>query len=145
MPHSTFDLFGVSVFETVGATLYNACTDKMDMISIGRILNVRPRYAFDMFGVFMLEIDDDDFVTDVSHDIISVKGASDSMDPPLSFDTMSEFVTHNDGMSVEYHNDMSIFKYSPMSLHFLVIASSTPTTQVHDMEDVESPDDPLRG
>ena len=34
-----------------------------------------------------------------------------------------------------------------MSLHFLVIASSTPTpiAQVHDIEDMESLDDPLRG
>ena len=28
----------------------------------------------------MLEMDDDDFVTNVSHDVIYVEGASDSMD-----------------------------------------------------------------
>ena len=62
-----------------------------------RILDIaphRPHSAFDMFGVFMLEMDDDDFVTNVSHDAISVEGASDSMDPTLSFDTMSGFITH---------------------------------------------------
>ena len=48
-------------------------------------------------------------------------------------------------MSAEYHNDMNIFEYSPMSLHFPIIASSTPIAQVHDMEDVESLDNPLGG
>ena len=104
-----------------------------------------PRSAFNMFDVFMLEMDDDDFVTDVSHDVISVEGESDSVDPPLSFDIMFEFVTRYNGMSIEYHNDMSIFKYSPMSLHFPMIASPTPIGHVHDMEDVESLDDPLGG
>ena len=48
-------------------------------------------------------------------------------------------------MFAKYHNDMSIFEYSLVSLHFPMIASPTPTTQVHDMEDVEILDDPLRG
>ena len=48
-------------------------------------------------------------------------------------------------MSAEYHNDMNIFEYSLMSLHFPMIASSTPIAQVHDMEDVESLDNPLGG
>ena len=95
-PYYAFDLFKVSVFETDEATLYDTCIDKMDMIGTGRILDVaphRPRSSFDMFGVFMLKMDDDDFVTDVSHDAISVEGAFDYVDPPLYFDTMSEFVT----------------------------------------------------
>ena len=93
----------------------------------------------------MLEIDDDDFLTDVSHDVISGEGASNSMDQPLSFDTMPRFITRYDDMFVEYHNDMSIFEYSPVSLHFPVVVSLTPIERVHDMEDVECPDDPLRG
>ena len=148
MPHSAFDLFEVSIFETDGATPHDAYVDEMDMIGIGRILDIAPHIpysAFDMFRVFMLEMDDDDFVTDVSHDDISIEGASNSMNLPLFFDTMFGFVTRYDGMSTEYHNDISIFEYSTMSLHFPTIASPTPTTQVHDMEDVESPDDPLRG
>ena len=71
-------------------------------------------------------MDDDDFVTNVSHDAISVEGAPDSMDPPLSFNTMSRFDTRYEHMSTEYHNDMSIFEYLPMSLHFPVTASPTP-------------------
>ena len=129
-PHSAFNLFRVSIFETNGATLYDACTNKMDMIGRCRILDVAPHnpgFSFDMFEVLMLEMDDDDFVTDVTHDAIAVEGVSNSVDPPLSFDTLSGFVTHYDGMSTEYHNDMRIFEYSPMSLHFPVITSPTPT------------------
>ena len=39
----------------------------------------------------MLEIDDDDGLVaiDIIHNTFSVEGESDSMDPPLSFDTMS--------------------------------------------------------
>ena len=111
-PHSAFDLFRISIFWTDEATPHDAYFDEMDMIVIGHILDVAPHMphsAFDMFGVFMLEMDDDDFVTDVSHDAISVEGAFDSEDPPLSFDTMSGFITRYDGKSAEYHNDMSIF------------------------------------
>ena len=51
-PHYAFDLFGVSVHETVGVTLYDACTDKMDMMGIGRILDIAPRapcFSLDLF------------------------------------------------------------------------------------------------
>ena len=32
-PHSTFDIFGVSMIDSDDVTLYHACTDVMDMIS----------------------------------------------------------------------------------------------------------------
>ena len=91
-PHSLFDLFRISVFENDGATPHDAYADEMDMIGTGHILDIaphRPHYAFDMFRVFMLKMDDDDFVTDVSHDAISIEGAFDSVNLPLSFNTMS--------------------------------------------------------
>ena len=128
-PHFPFDLFKVSVFESHGETPHDAYVDKMDMIGTSHILDIAPhmpRSALDMFRVFMLEMDDDDFVVDVSHDAIFVEGVSDHVNPPLSFDTMFKFVTRYNGMSAKYHNDMSIFEYSPMSLHFPMIASSTP-------------------
>ena len=96
-PHSAFDMFGVSMINTDNVTLYDACTDAMDMIGTSRILDAslpRPRSAFDVFGISMLEFDGDELVaTDITHDTVSVEGASDSVDPPLSFDTMSGFVT----------------------------------------------------
>ena len=94
----------------------------------------------------MHELDDDGYIPDVvAFDFTSVKRASDYVDPPLYFDSMYGFVSRYDDMSAEYNNDMSVFEYSPMSLHFPMIASLTPTAQVHDIDDVEGPDDPLRG
>ena len=113
-PHSTFDMFRVSMINTDNVTLYDSCTDAMDMIGTGRILDAsssRPRSDFDVFRISMLEFDGDGLVaTDITHDIVSVEGAFDSVNPPLSFDTMSGFVTRFDDIS-DGNNDMSIFKY----------------------------------
>ena len=84
----------------------------MDMIGTGHILDVAPpgpRSAFDAFGISMIEFDDDGFVaSDVTHDVFVVEGESDSVDPLLSFDIMSWFVTRFDDVS-DGNNDMSIF------------------------------------
>ena len=145
-PHSDLDLFGVYVIDTNDVTVYDACIDEMDMIGTGRILDVAPhgpRSALIMFRAFMLKIDDDDFVTVVTFDVITIEGASDSVDPPLSFDTMSKFVTRFDDVVGGNNNDMSVFEYSPMSLHFPSIVPPTPTTYIHDVDDVRGPDGPL--
>ena len=42
-PHSSFDMFRVSMIDSDAVTLYDACTDTMDMIGTGRILDVSPR------------------------------------------------------------------------------------------------------
>ena len=130
-PHSSFDMFGVSMINTDNVTLYDACTDAMDMIGTGRILDAsspRPRSAFDVFGISMLEFDGDGLVaTDITHDTISVEGASDSVDPPLYFDNMSGFVTSFDDIS-DGNNDMSIFEYFLVSQHFPLIAPPVPST-----------------
>ena len=147
-PHYAFDMFGVSIINTDNMTLYDACTEAMDMIGIGRILDAsspRPRSAFDVFGISMLEFDGDGLIaTDITHDTVSVKGASYSMDPPLSFETMSGFVTRFDYIS-DGNNDMSIFEYLLVSQHFPMIAPSAPITHVCDVDDVGDTDDPLGG
>ena len=111
-PHSSFDMFGVSTINTDDVILYDACTDAMDMIGTGRILDAsspRPRSAFDVFRISMLEFNGDGLVAiDITHDTVSVEGASDSRDPLFSFYTMSEFVTRFDDIS-DGNNDMSIF------------------------------------
>ena len=128
--------------------LYDACTDVMDMIGTGRILDVsppRPRFSFDVFGISMLEFDDDGLVaTDITHDTVSVEGVSDSVDPPVSFDTMSGFVTRFDEIS-DGNNDMSIFEYSLVSQHFPLIAPPASTAHVYDVNDMGDTDDPLGG
>ena len=117
-PYYAFDMFRVSMINTDNVTLYDACTDVMDMIGTGRILDAsspRIRSSFDVFGISMLEFDGDGLVaTDITHDTVSIEGASNSVDPPLSFDTMSEFVTRFDDI-FDGNNDKSIFEYLLMS------------------------------
>ena len=147
-PHSTFDMFGVYMIDYDAVTLYDAYTDAMDMIGTGRILDASPpgpRSAFDMFRISMLEFDGDGLVaTDITHDTVSVEGASDSVNPPLSFDTMFGFVTRFDDFSDD-NNDMSIFEYFPVSQHFPLIAPPAPTAHVCDVNDMEDTNDPLGG
>ena len=145
-PHYAFDMFGVSMIDFDAVTLYDSCTDAMDMIDTGRILDVSPpgpQFAFDVFGISMLEFDDDGLVAiDITHDTVSVEGASYSVDPPLSFDTMSGFVTRFDDISYG-NNDMSIFEYSLVSQHFPLITPPAPTAHVYDVNDMGDTDDPL--
>ena len=111
-PHSDFDLFRVFVIDVNDVNLYDACTNEMDMIGTSRILDATPHgphFISDMFGVFMLEKDDDDSVTIITPDVITIEGASDSVDPPLSFDSMSGFVTRFDDVAGGNNNDMSVF------------------------------------
>ena len=147
-PHSAFDMFGVSMVDYDAMTLYGACTDTMDMIGTGLILDAsssRPRSSFDVFGTSMLEFNGDGLVsTDIAHDTISVEGASDSVDPPLSFDAMSGFVTRFDDIS-DGNNDMSIFEYLLVSQHFPLIAPPAPIAHVCDVDDVGDTYDPLGG
>ena len=115
-PHTTFDMFGLSILETdEDDSVPNAYTDDMDFIGIGCILDAAPRgphSAFDISGVSVL--DDESVLDVVTSDFTSVEGASDFVDPPLSSNTMSRFVTHFDGIS-NGNNDMSIFEYLIMS------------------------------
>ena len=41
-PHSTFNMFGVSVIDFEDVTLYDTWTNAMDMIGTGRILDAAP-------------------------------------------------------------------------------------------------------
>ena len=151
-PHEThyaFDMFGVSAIDFEDVTLYDACADAMDMIGTGHILDTappRPRSVFYMFGISMLEIDGDDglVATDLIHNTVCVKEASDFTDPPLYFDTMSGFVTRFGDIS-DSNNDMSIFEYFPMSQHFPLITPAAPTAHIYDVDDVGDIDDPLGG
>ena len=143
-PHSAFDMFGVSAIDFKDVTLYDAYADVMDMMGTGRIHAAapsRPRSIFYMFRISMLEIDDDDglVATDIIHNTVYVEGASDSVDPPLSFDTMSGFITRFDDISYG-NNDMSIFKYLSVSQHFPLITPLAPTAHIYDVDDVGDTD-----
>ena len=139
-PHSTFDMFRVSAIDFEDVTLYDACADAMDMIGTSRILDAAPlgpRSVFDMFGISMAEINDDDglIAIDIIDNTVSIEGASNSVDPPISFDIMSRFVTRFDDIP-NGNNDMSIFEYLLVSQHFSLITPLAPTTHIYDVDDV---------
>ena len=87
--------------------------------------------------------DDDAIMGDVIVDIASpnilghVVGESDAMDPPLSFDVLSGFVSRFDDVLAFSSMDLSIFEYSPVS--FIddsdACAPHSPTSQIHDIDD----------
>ena len=93
----------------------------------------------------MFEFDGDGLVaTNITHDTVSIEGASVFVNPTLSFDTMSGFVTRFDDFSDD-NNDMSIFKYLPVSQHFPLIVPPAPAAHVCDVNDMGDTDDPLGG
>ena len=56
---------------------------------------------------------------------------SDSVDPPLYFDTMSGFITRFDDISVSHH--------------FPLITPPTPIIHIYDVDDVGDTENPLGG
>ncbi|RVW76825.1 Transposon Ty3-G Gag-Pol polyprotein [Vitis vinifera] len=68
-----------------------------------------------------------------------VEGASDFVDPPLSFDVLSgssPVLTVFDDSSM----DLSMFEYLPASRDIALLVPSSPTSQIFDIDDDSSPD-----
>ena len=58
---SDYDILMDTVIDADGVTLPNACTDKMDMIGVGGILDAvphSPHSDFDLLGVSVIDTDD---------------------------------------------------------------------------------------
>ena len=120
-------------------------TDDMDFIGIGRILDAAPHRPHSAFGIYRVSVLDDGSVLDVvTSNFTFVEEVSDSVDPSLSFNTMSGFFTRFDDI-FDGNNDMSIFKYLSVSQHFPFIAPPAPTTHIYDVDDVGDTDEPLGG
>ena len=110
-----------------------------------------PDYALSDFHVLTLGDDedasltpDDDVITsDVIVDIASpdilghVVGESDVVNPPLSFDVLSGFVSRSDDVLAFSSMDLSIFEYSPVSFidDIDACAPHSPTSQIHGFDD----------
>ena len=110
-----------------------------------------PDYALSYFCVLSLKDDEDappapdddaimdDVIVDIaSPDILGhVMGESDSMDPPLSFDVFSGFVSRSDDVLSFSSMDLSIFEYSPVSFidDIDACAPHSPTLHIHDIDD----------
>ena len=64
-----------------------------------------------------------------------VEGASNFVDPPLSFDVLSGFVSHSDDIHDSSFMDLSIFEYMPVAYDITLSAPSSPTSQIFDIGD----------
>ena len=114
------------------------------------ISQLEPDSALSYFRVLALRDDedvsltlDDDVITgDVIVDIASldilghVVGESDVVDPPLSFDVLSGFVSRSDDVLNFSSMDSSIFEYSPVTFidDIDACAPHSPTSQIHDID-----------
>ena len=86
--------------------------------------------------------EDDAITSDVIVDIVSpdilghVVGEPDAVDPPLSFDVLSRFVSCSDDVLAFSSMDLSIFEYSPVSFidDIDACAPHSPTSQIHDID-----------
>ena len=109
-----------------------------------------PDSALSDFHVLTLRDDEDaslapgdnaitvDVIVDIaSPDILGhVVGESDVVDPPLSFDVLSGFVSRSDDVLAFSSMDLSIFEYSPVSFidDIDACAPHSPTSHIHDIE-----------
>ena len=63
-----------------------------------------------------------------------VEGVSDFMNPPLSFDVLSRFVSRYDDVHDSSFMDLSIFEYLLVSYDITLSAPSSPTSQIFDID-----------
>ena len=106
-----------------GVVPHDEYRDEMGMMTVSQIAGIvqlQPVSAFDMFGVSTIEVFEGTqtlLVPELPEDdsslfegIVSpVEGASDLVDPPLSFDVLSGFVFHSNDASITSCMDLSIF------------------------------------
>ena len=127
--------------------------DEMDMLGISQFLDTVQREPFsplELFGVSVIEIAEEDqtvpapelsaFViptVDMYEGTVGpIEGASDSVDPPLSFDILSGFVTRFDCVSDGSVMDLSIYEYSSVSCDDVsLFAPYSLTSQIFDIND----------
>ena len=67
--------------------------------------------------------------------ISPIEGVSDFVDPPLSFDVLSGFVSHSDDVHDSSFMDLSIFEYLLVSHDVTLSTSSSLTSQIFDIND----------
>ena len=82
------------------------------------------------------EFTEDDIVVDGLFDglVGLVKGASDFVDPPLSFDVFSGFVSCFDDVHDSSFMDLSIFEYLHVFCDITLSVPYSPTSQIFDID-----------
>ena len=115
-----------------GVVPHDEYVDEMLAMSLRQIEKIAPLELvspFDLFGVPIIAITEEIKVTptpEIAEDVIVVGGLfdgpvglveeeSDFVDPPLSLDVLSGFVSRHDYVSDSSSMDLSIFEYFPVS------------------------------
>ena len=124
---------------TDGVVPQDEYRDEMDM-SMSQIAEVvQPEFAspFDLFGVSAIEVAEETqtvLAPELMEDVIVgddefedtfgfIEGASDFVDPPLSFDILSGFISRSDDVYDSISMDLSIFEYLPVSCDSIYISA----------------------
>ena len=147
--HGTFAEIGDVVD---GAVPHDEYVDEMLAMSLSQTEEIAPpelASPVELVGVSILEIAEEIQVAptpEVVEDVIVavdlfdgpvglVEGASDLVDPPLTFDVLSGFVSRHDYVSDFSSMDLSTFEYLPVSHVIDLSAPSSPTSQIFDIDD----------
>ena len=144
----------VEIANTIdGAISRDEYYDEMFMVDMSQITDdVQPMTTFplDLFKVLAIEIvedvqfvptpglltvvapDDDVFVGVSSLVVVE----SEHVDPPLSFDVLSGFISRfDDVLTLSSYMDMSLFEYFPVSYDITLSTPQSPTSQIFDIDD----------
>ena len=128
-----------------GTVPHDEFIDEMLAISLSQIeeiVQLELASPFDLFEVSVIEIveeiltalapesTEDVLAADVLFDgpLGLVEGASDFMDPPLSFDVLLGFVSRSNDVHDFSFMDLSMFEYLHVSYDITLSAPSSPTT-----------------
>ena len=144
--HGTFVVIGDIVDRAIPRDEY---IDQMLAMSLGQIDGtIQPELAspFDLFGVSIIEIAEEIQTTpapEFADDVIvvddlfdgPVEGASNFVDPSLSFDVLLGFVSRYDNVHVSLFMDLSIFEYLHVSRDITLSTPSSHTTRIFDIDD----------
>ena len=131
---------------------HNEYWDDRDMTSMSQItkrIQLKSASPFDLFEVFVIEVAEEiqtvlapELMEDVTvgDDLFedtfsSIEGASDFVDPSLSFDILSRFISRSDDVYDSASMDLSIFEYLPVSCDSICISTPhSPTPQIFDID-----------
>nr|CAN66357.1 hypothetical protein VITISV_037956 [Vitis vinifera] len=140
-----------------GVVPHDEYHDEMDIMIVSQITSIvqlQPVLAFDMFGVFTIEIlertrtipipellEDD---SSLFEGIVSpVEGASDLVNPPLSFDVLSGFVSRSDDVTIASFMDLSIFFSIHLSLVIIFDIDDEIAQSSSDRDSFDHDSDPI--
>ena len=136
-----------------GVVPHDEYRDEMDMMSMSQItemVQLEPTSPFDLFGVFAIKVAEEiqtvlalELMEDITvgDDLFegtfsSIKGAPNFVDPRLSFDILSGFISHFDDVYDSTSMDLSIFKYFPVScVSTYIFVPYSPSPQIFDIND----------